>query len=585
MNNSELEIIGKELREQIKKVVDEGKILGLSIALLSKDEVIWMESFGYTDASKTHKVDDNTLFSLQSTTKTVTTIGFFLAEQAGLVQLDDPIVKYYPEFHVKSIHGDVEYKKITFIHLLSHKSGLPREAKVGGCFSRKIPTWEEHIKSINGSWLQSPVGIKFSYSNAGMDLVTYILERITGKPYPEYIQEVLGNPLGITHHWDINEIYSKSNVVKGYLGEFEAHKLDNVAFGCGGAFISIKDQATFVKFLLNKGTHNGKRILEPKYIDLLRTTYDGNGGYGLGTEVLTRYGIQISKHAGGGFGLGSEMIWLPDYNIGLAHISNNEYYSFYQLSSVIFNCIKKILDAKGVDIHTTDFQHAKDPAITINPEKLKRLEGIYKSDLLTFEIEESKGKLYYVVGSNKVELTPHSETAYTTKSPNGIIFDLDENGRPIGSKLYHSSEGLLIGYYSEKAATKKLPPANEEWKKYVGLYYSMYYYTEYKFTSISLDGEGYLQLGTTRLVPIDSESYVFQSKNGKIVIFNSDSFIHDNIEYTRLDNAVQFYTNLVENDPKHRALVDYMIDGAITGLKQLNQNKEAKELEEIKKKK
>ncbi|NPE09520.1 MAG: hypothetical protein GNW80_14635, partial [Asgard group archaeon] len=58
MNNSELEIINKELRKQIKKVVDEGKILGLSIALLSKDDVIWMESFGYTDASKTHEVDE-----------------------------------------------------------------------------------------------------------------------------------------------------------------------------------------------------------------------------------------------------------------------------------------------------------------------------------------------------------------------------------------------------------------------------------------------------------------------------------------------------------------------------------------------
>ncbi len=584
MSDSELEIIGQELREQVKKVVDEGKILGISLALLSKDDIILMESFGYTDASKSQIVDENTLFSLQSTTKTVTAVGFFLAEQAGLVQLDNPIINYYPEFLVKSLHGDDEYKKITFKHLLNHKSGLGREAIVGGCFSRKIPTWEEHIKSINGTWLQSPVGTKFSYSNAGMNLVTYLLERITRKPYSEYIQEVLGDPLGITHHWDIKEIYSQPNAAKGYLGEFEAHKLDGVAYGCGGAFISIKDQAAFVQFLLNKGTHNGKKILDPKYIDLLRTTYDGNGGYGFGTEVLTKYGIHMTKHVGGGFGLGSEMIWLPDYNIGLAHINNNEYYSYYQLSSAIFDCIEKILDAKGVDTKSTDFPHANDPEVTVNPEKLKRLEGIYKSDLLTFEIEELKGKLYYVVGSNKEELLPHSETAFTTKSPYGMIFDLDEKGRPIGSKLYHSGEGLLIGYYSEKTETKKLLPANKDWKKYVGLYYSMYYYTEYNFTSVSLDDEGYLQLGTSRLEPTDSESNVFQSKNGKIVIFDTDSFIHDNIKYTRLDDAVHFYKNLVENEPEHRAFVDYMIDGAITGLKQLNQKEEAKVLEEIKKK-
>ncbi|MCE7746421.1 MAG: beta-lactamase family protein, partial [Candidatus Heimdallarchaeota archaeon] len=138
MNKVEIKKIIDELRKEVKKAVDDEKIIGLSIAVLNKEENLWMESFGYTDASKTHEVDENTLFSLQSTTKTVTTVGFFLAEQAGLVQLDDHIVKYYPEFLVKSLHEDDEYKKITFKHLLNHKSGLGREAIVGGCFSRKI---------------------------------------------------------------------------------------------------------------------------------------------------------------------------------------------------------------------------------------------------------------------------------------------------------------------------------------------------------------------------------------------------------------------------------------------------------------
>ena len=57
-------------------------------------------------------------------------------------------------------------------------------------------------------------------------LVAFALEKITGKPYPEYLQEVLGDPLGITYHWDLNEIYSKSNAAKGYLNGFEAHKED-----------------------------------------------------------------------------------------------------------------------------------------------------------------------------------------------------------------------------------------------------------------------------------------------------------------------------------------------------------------------
>jgi len=582
MNKVEYKKMVDELREEIKKVVEDGKILGLSIALLNKEETIWVEGFGFTDASKTHEVDENTLFSLQSTTKTVTAVAFLLAVQKGLVQLDESVVKYYPELYLKSPYGEEEYKKITFRHLLSHTSGLPREAKVGGCFSRKVPTWEEHIESLNGSWLQSPVGTEFYYSNAGMNLVTYILERITGKPYPEYVQEVLGNPLGITYHWDINEIYSKPNAAKGYLNGFEAHRLDGVAFGCGGAFISIKDQAVFVKFLLSKGSYEGKTILESKYIDLLRTTHDGKGGYGLGTTVLKKFGIKITKHAGGGFGLGSEMIWIPEYNIGFAHINNGENYSYYNLTSVIFEFIKKYLNKQGVDVQSSDFPHAKDPKIEIEAKKMKRLEGIYKSGLMKYEIEESDGKLFFVIGSSKVELAPHSEIAFTTKSPFGIIFELDNLGKPIGSKLYHSFDGLLYGHYAGKIATGKLPPVKEEWKKYVGLYYQQYYYTEYNFSAISLDDEGYLQLGTSKLIPLESEPNVFQSKSGNIVVFEVDSFVHDNIEYTRLDNIVEFYQNLVETEPKHRALLDWVFDGTITALKQLKRNKKAKQIEELK---
>jgi hypothetical protein len=239
---------------------------------------------------------------------------------------------------------------------------------------------------------------------------------------------------------------------------------------------------------------------------------------------------------------------------------------------------------KGVDVTSTDFPHANKPEVVIDEKKLKRLEGEYASDFVSFEIKEFKGKLLYVIGGNEVELLPHSETVFTTKTPYGIIFELDEYGKPLGCKLYHSFEGLVYCYYSEKTEPKKLPPVKEEWKKFVGLYYTMYYYTEYRFTSISLDEEGYLLLAKSRLLPLENESNIFQNRNGKIVVFNSNSFIYDNLEHTRLENAVQFFEDISEKDPQHRALVDYMIDTAIAGLKQLNQKEDAKRLEEIKKK-
>lgn len=135
--------------------MNEENILGLAIALVSKSGTIWCGCFGHTDISRQKKVNSDTLFCLQSTTKTVTTVAFLLAVQEGLVNLDDPLIKYYPEFTVNSRFCEDQYQKITFRDLLSHSSGLAREAKVGGCLNYTSCTWEEHIKSISGSWLNS----------------------------------------------------------------------------------------------------------------------------------------------------------------------------------------------------------------------------------------------------------------------------------------------------------------------------------------------------------------------------------------------------------------------------------------------
>lgn len=199
-----------DLKNEIPAKMKEEDIPGLAMVLVSRSGTDWLGCFGYTDRSKRVQVDRDTLFSLQSTTKTVTTVAFLLAVQEGLVGLDDALLEHYPDFHVQSRFGEDEYQSITYRYLLSHSSGLARECRLGGVFEDGPCTWEEHIRSINGSWLKYPVGERQSYSNAGMDLVAYSLERITGKPYAEYVQGALGNPLGITFYFNSAEVCERA---------------------------------------------------------------------------------------------------------------------------------------------------------------------------------------------------------------------------------------------------------------------------------------------------------------------------------------------------------------------------------------
>ncbi len=572
---------------KVSKSMNEGGIRGLSAAIVKQAGPIWLESFGFTDTSKRQEVDVNTLFGLQSTTKTVTAVVFLLAAQIGLVGLDDPIINYYPEFRMKSFYGDDEYKKITFKHLLSHMGSLPMGSLIGGCFSRKVPeSFEEHIKGINNRWLQNPIGTKFKYSNIGMDLVPYTLERITKKSYPELVQEFLGNKLGIRYYWTNKELEDYKNVVSGYYDDYEAHKLDEVGFGCGGAFISIKDQATFVQFLLNKGKYNGETILKPKYFEKLREPYNDYTNYGLGTFVNLKYGIKVSRHAGGGFGLGSEMFWLPEYDIGLIILYNNEnaYYSNHSPAKAIEDCLEEYLAKLGIDTTTTQFKYANENIIEVPVEKLRRLVGMYINSNISFKIIEDNEKLYYQVGSNKIELKAHSELAFTTKTPNGIIFELDEYGLPSRCKLYHSTEGMLFCKYHKEEEKISTLTAKEEWKKNVGLYYFNYYYTEYNFKPLLLDDEGFLVIDGGRLTSHEIEENIFVTDAGVVAEILEDSFIYDSILYTKVENIVDFFTNIVNNEPEHRAGLFWVFDSVSNSLKQLGKTNDANKIIELKKK-
>ena len=572
---SKYETIIEDLRNEIPEKMKEENIPGLAVALVSKKGTIWCECFGYTDMSTEKAVDRDTLFSLQSTTKTVTTIAFLLAVQKGLVNLDDPVIDYYPEFKVNSTFGESEYKKVTFKHLLSHTSGLTRESTVGGVFNYVPCTFEEHIKGISGSWLKFPVGKGLSYSNAGMDLVTYVLERITGEVYPEYVQRVLGDPLGITFYYDTKELYLNPNSAKGYLGDVRAALIDPVGLGCGAAHLSIADEAVFVRFLLNRGQVDGEYVLKPEYIDQMRSV-DKEGWYGLGTIVNKQYGIDISFHPGGGFGIRSEMYWLPEYDCGVAVFTNQEYADYGEVLAK--RAVKRVLEEQGACTSTEFPFHT--PA-QIDTALLKRLTGVYSGFWSRVLITVRDGKLYLDYPDREVELTPHSETAFSAESPKGVLFQLD-GGVPTSLKMYSENLGILhLDYRGRPPDTGGLH--KKEWAAYTGLYHMNIYGTEPVFCGVKIGDDGYLYLkweANERLYPHESIPNLFFMFSGNAVILEEDHLRYDNMKWRKINNPVTEVTELFKS-PEHHTQ-EWMLDGAAATLKYLGRDEEAEKIVQLK---
>src|SRR5262245_27192816 len=101
------------IKEQLPEYMAQYNVPGLAIALVDGATLVWAEGFGYTDRTNQTKVKADTLFSLQSISKTYTATGFLIAVEKGLMKIDDPLKKYYPEFTVNSRLGADESNRIT----------------------------------------------------------------------------------------------------------------------------------------------------------------------------------------------------------------------------------------------------------------------------------------------------------------------------------------------------------------------------------------------------------------------------------------------------------------------------------------
>ena len=172
-------------RERIPELMAEQGIPGLAVALVDKDRTVWLAGFGRLDGRGSAPVNADTIFSVQSMSKLFTATAVMQAVAAGRLDLDEPITTYLPGFTVHSAFEEHPERKITLRMLLSHTAGFTHEAPIGNNNELEPGDFDAHVRSISKTWLRFPVGTGYAYSNLGIDLAGYILERVEGKSFPE----------------------------------------------------------------------------------------------------------------------------------------------------------------------------------------------------------------------------------------------------------------------------------------------------------------------------------------------------------------------------------------------------------------
>jgi CubicO group peptidase (beta-lactamase class C family) len=311
-----------EVGDSIPQRMKRNGIPGLSLAVVDRDGILWAAGYGRTGRGK-QPATPETLFSIQSMSKTFTATAVMIGVQDGLVDLDTPITKYLPAFTVNSRWEDKPQEKMTLRHLLTHTAGFAHEAPVGNNVDTYYGSFEEHVLSISDTWLKHRVGARHSYSNLGIDLAAYILQVRSGMPFAEYMKKKVFDPLGMpTSSVDYEFVEQHPDRALGHATFIAEVPVAIPMVAAGGVYTSAAELSRFVQFHLNRGTIDGRRILDAGLVDAMYATSPISEGYGLGIGIQEKHDTYYLGHGGGGFGFLTTMTWYPEYGIGSVVLTN-----------------------------------------------------------------------------------------------------------------------------------------------------------------------------------------------------------------------------------------------------------------------
>jgi len=174
-----------ELEPEIQRMLLAGNIPSASIALIAGDKVVWSSGYGYSNLWARTPATPNTVYLIGSTFKAMSTIALLQQMEQGKFKLDDPVNNYLTDF---KIQGEDPAHPVTFRHLLTHTSGLP--ADFGG-----FPVWGDTVPPSLDDYLRKSLKVnrlplvRVEYSNMAFTLVGYLVQKFSGVPYKQYIQE------------------------------------------------------------------------------------------------------------------------------------------------------------------------------------------------------------------------------------------------------------------------------------------------------------------------------------------------------------------------------------------------------------
>lgn len=347
---------------------------GIVVGVVSDDELVWAKGFGYADVDAGGPMETDTRFRMASHSKLFTATAIMQLREQGKVRLDDPVADYLPWFTFQS--ADPDDSPITIEHLLTHSSGLPREAS-SHWTDFDFPTSEEIRELMPGRQAPFSPEVRWKYSNLAYTIAGIIVEEVSGMRWADYLQQNIFDPLGMSSS-SVDVPDAKMATGYGIRMPYGSREVFPFVDARGmaaatGLTSTLEDMARFVSAQFRTGPRGGDRLLstaslqEMHRVRMLENTWAR--GQGIGFNVQRIDGKLYVGHGGGYPGYTTNTRIQLDSKVGVIVLTNTNDSNPGQIAEQLMSTVgEAVASAAAVEAEVVEW----DPA-------WKRFAGVYRS--------------------------------------------------------------------------------------------------------------------------------------------------------------------------------------------------------------
>ncbi|MCL2008093.1 MAG: serine hydrolase [Treponema sp.] len=331
-----MSIVTERTEKFINEKMAELNVPGIAVGVVKDGALVYQKGFGFRDVENKLPVEPATVYPLASTTKAMTAVCAAILKDEKKLDFRTPIINYIPEFRM---FDDYATKNLCLRDMFSHNSGLPRHDFAWYGVNGTLAEFVEKIRYLKPN---KPFRTLFEYNNFMFATAGYVIEKVSGKTWHEFIKERLFTPLGMKDssttiagiEATANKAFPYKENKDGSLEKMPFRNFDGMG-GAGTGNSSVVDMSKWLIMNLSGGKFEGKQIVAEATLKELHTPVTVSipplppmpeipiSTYGYGWNAIPFRGKFAQVHTGGIDGISTFVGMMPGENLGVVVLTNS----------------------------------------------------------------------------------------------------------------------------------------------------------------------------------------------------------------------------------------------------------------------